>query len=113
RAPARVAVLTGRARFVGKGLDTAIATGSADVLSGGDPVVASLDAAAADDFTLWWRSASGPADPQSLRHLSAEMTGYEALDGNGGWQVVAGYGAVWFPNAAVDAWAPYRNGHWR
>jgi len=114
RIPARIAVLDGRARFVGKGLDTAIATGSANILSGSDPVAAGLDAAAADDFVAWWRSAAGQdADPPALRYVSAEMTGYEALDGNGSWETVAGYGAVWFPQTAADDWAPYRNGHWR
>jgi hypothetical protein len=114
RTPARIAVLSGRARVVGKGLDTTIATGSANLLSGSDPVVASLDGAAADDFAIWWRAAAGPdGDTQPLRYVSAAMTGYEALGGNGSWETVAGYGAVWFPSAAADAWGPYRNGHWR
>jgi Family of unknown function (DUF6600) len=111
--PARVAVLDGRARIVGKGLDAAVAAGSAAVLSGNDPVEQRSEAASADDFTLWWRAASGPADPPALRHLSAEMTGYEALDGNGSWETDPVYGDVWFPNATPADWAPYRNGHWR
>src|SRR5712691_5357358 len=114
RIPARIAVLDGRARFVGKGLDTAIATGSANLLSGSDPIAVGLDAAVADNFVAWWRSAAEhDADPPALRYVSAEMTGYEALDGNGSWETVAGYGAVWFPRTAADDWAPYRNGHWR
>src|SRR5712691_6151713 len=81
RTPARIAVLDGRARFVGKGLDTAIATGSANILSGSDPIAVGLDAAAADDFVAWWRSAAGhDADPPALRYVSAAMTGYEAID---------------------------------
>jgi hypothetical protein len=112
-APARVAVLDGRARYVGKGLDAAIAAGSAAVLSGGDPIEQRVEAAPADDFSAWWRAASGPADPQALRHVSAEMTGYEALDGNGSWEIDPVHGPVWFPNATPDDWAPYRDGHWR
>ncbi len=112
--PARIAVLDGRVRFVGKGLDTVIATGSANVLGGGDPVVASLDGAAADDFVAWWRPAGGAdADQEALRYLSAEMTGTAALDGNGSWETVDGYSAVWFPKTIPDDWAPYRDGHWR
>jgi hypothetical protein len=122
RAPARIAVLDGSARFVGPGqgptvgsaIDTAIAAGSATVVSGGAPVVASLDGAAPDDFVGWWRSAStDAADAQARRTLSPEITGYEALDGNGSWETVEGYGAVWFPTAVPDDWAPYRYGHWR
>lgn len=112
-APARVAVLDGRARFVGKGLDAPIAAGSAAVLNGGTPIEQRLEAASADDFTAWRRAAGGPAEPQALRHLSAAMTGYEALDGNGSWEADPVYGEVWFPHAAADDWAPYRNGHWR
>jgi hypothetical protein len=113
RAPARLAVFDGRARFVGNGLDTAVATGSANLLSGSDPVIASLDGAAADDFVAWWRPPGGAAaEPQALAYVSTEMTGYEALDANGSWETVAGSGAVWFPYAQ-EGWAPYRDGHWR
>src|SRR5260370_16260567 len=62
----------------------------------------------------WGGRAAGPgAAPAALHYVSAEMTGYEALDGSGSWERVAGYGAVWFPPTAADDWAPYRNGHWR
>ncbi len=40
------------------------------------------------------------------------MTGFDELDGHGDWEIVDGYGPVWFPSATQD-WAPYRNGHWR
>lgn len=119
RAPGRIAVFDGRARFVGRGpgdaaIDTTSTTGSATVLSGSAPVVASLDGAAGDDFVAWWRPPStAGADQQALRHLSSEMTGYEALDGNGRWETVDAYGAVWFPAAVPSDWAPYRYGHWR
>jgi hypothetical protein len=49
----------------------------------------------------------------ALRHVSPAMTGYEALDEHGAWEVVGGYGAVWFPNELPQDWAPYRSGHWR
>jgi hypothetical protein len=131
RAPARIAVLDGRARLVGKQpgstadtaidamMATTIATGSATVLSGGDPAVASLDGATADDFVAWWRPPNSDepsvdrADRQALRTLSPEITGLETLDANGSWKTVEGYGAVWFPATAPDGWAPYRYGHWR
>lgn len=114
--PTRIVVHDGRARFVAGGvaggLDSVITGGSTEVLRPGESSDSREDAVA-DDFTAWWRAASGPADPQALRHISAEMSGYEALDGQGSWRTVAGYGTVWFPNASADEWAPYRNGHWR
>ncbi|HEX3860601.1 MAG TPA: DUF6600 domain-containing protein [Stellaceae bacterium] len=141
--PSRVATFDGRARFVGKGSDTMIATGSAATLNGSDPVVATSggiasggaapggvasddasfhgakpDSPESDSFVAWWRSNPANAadrDPgaQALRYVSPEMTGYAALDGNGTWEDIAGYGAVWFPKAVADDWAPYRDGHWR
>ncbi|HEX3953194.1 MAG TPA: DUF6600 domain-containing protein, partial [Stellaceae bacterium] len=112
--PARVAVFDGRVRVTAKGLDTAVATGSAVELSGSDPVMARLDGARDDDFVGWWRAAAGDqTEPQALRYVSSEITGYEALDNNGTWETVSGYGAVWFPKSTPDDWAPYRYGHWR
>jgi hypothetical protein len=118
RAPVRIAVLDGSARFVGQApgttIDTTIVAGSTNVLSAGASVMASLDGAAPDDFVGWWRSAStDQADARALRNVSPEITGYEALDANGSWETVEGYGAVWFPSALPDDWAPYRYGHWR
>src|SRR5580765_1144200 len=97
RAPARIAVLGGRARFVGKRpgiasdsasdttIDTTIATGSATVLSGNGQVTSTLDGAAADDFVAWWRpphgagangagAVTGAADRQAPHILSSDIT---------------------------------------
>jgi hypothetical protein len=118
RNPARVAVLDGKARFAGSGLNRTIGSGEGLSLAGGTAAGASLiamaDSAAADAFDGWWHAAAA-TDPEApaLRHVSAEMTGYEALDAGGDWQQVAGYGAVWFPKAAGRDWAPYRFGNWR
>jgi hypothetical protein len=111
-APSMISVLDGAARFAGKGLDTTIAAGSTGIL-GGNETLEKRVAASADAFTAWWQAAGGPADPRALRHLSAGMTGYDALDGNGTWESDPVYGAVWFPNVSNGDWAPYRNGHWR
>lgn len=114
REAARLSVIDGRARFVGKEGDAAVATGSVAVLRGSDPARATPEDAPVDDFVAWWRPATGDqADPEALRHVSAEMTGYEALDAHGRWEAVDGYGAAWFPAELPDDWAPYRFGHWR
>jgi hypothetical protein len=117
-APSWIAVLDGGARFTGKGLDTAIAVGSTTELSGSDPVAAAIvdaeAAASTDTFVGWWREAAGgEVEPRSLRYVSAEMTGYEALDAHGSWESVDELGAVWFPSALPADWSPFRHGHWR
>jgi hypothetical protein len=114
RIPGRLAVLDGRARFVGKGLDQAVEAGTTAVLSGNDPVTAAIDGAAPDTIAEWWRSAvAEPADPPALQYVAAAMTGYDLLDEHGTWRNIAGIGPVWAPNTVPDDWAPYRFGHWR
>ncbi|HTT80505.1 MAG TPA: DUF6600 domain-containing protein [Stellaceae bacterium] len=115
KAPGRLAVFAGRARFIGKGGDTTVASGEAIPLGAADAVPTPLDGPAADDFVAWWRPATGAeaAASPALAHVSADMTGYAALDGSGDWQTMSGSGAVWFPRTVPSGWAPYRFGHWR
>ncbi len=49
---------------------------------------------------------------QSRRHVSPHMTGYQDLDAYGDWQTAPDYGAIWYPRAVADDWAPYRYGRW-
>jgi hypothetical protein len=65
-----------------------------------------------DDFEDWCLTRDRRADDsQAGRYVSTDMIGYEDLDANGTWQVVADYGPVWMPR--VDAtWVPYRFGRW-
>jgi hypothetical protein len=58
------------------------------------------------------REAQLAAEIARERYVSAEMTGYEDLNGYGRWQVVPDYGTVWVPTRVVAGWAPYRYGHW-
>lgn len=46
------------------------------------------------------------------QYLSADMTGYEDLNGYGDWINDGSYGRVWVPRAVPVGWAPYRTGHW-
>ncbi|HMA32696.1 MAG TPA: DUF6600 domain-containing protein, partial [Casimicrobiaceae bacterium] len=48
----------------------------------------------------------------SARYVSPEVVGYADLDHYGAWEVVGGYGNVWFPREVAVGWAPYRYGHW-
>lgn len=48
----------------------------------------------------------------SRQHVSPGMTGYADLDAYGDWATAPEYGAVWYPRAVADDWAPYRDGRW-
>jgi hypothetical protein len=107
-APGRVAVFDGEARFAGKAGNRTVTNAKAATSANDE------EAATADDFDRWWRSVDhGDAGRQALNYVSAMMTGFDALDANGEWQQVAGYGAVWFPTRVAADWAPYRFGHWQ
>src|SRR5467141_2218113 len=54
--PARIAVFEGSAQFVGSGADIVIKPGDVAMLSGVDPVTATLEQAVADAFVEWCRS---------------------------------------------------------
>ncbi|MGE0260738.1 MAG: DUF6600 domain-containing protein, partial [Alphaproteobacteria bacterium] len=112
--PARVAVPVGEARFSGKGLNTIVATGAGVLLIGGDPMTLLPGSTDEDAFAAWSREQKhDAADAPVLRHVSAEVTGHEMLDGHGVWETVAGIGDLWFPTDAPSGWMPYRFGHWR
>jgi hypothetical protein len=65
-----------------------------------------------DDFEDWCLARDRGSDSfQAARYVSPEIIGYEDLDANGSWQVVAEYGPVWLPRVRAD-WVPYRFGHW-
>ncbi len=48
----------------------------------------------------------------SSRYVSADIAGYDDLDGNGAWRDDPTYGAVWTPTTVVVGWSPYHYGHW-
>ena len=48
----------------------------------------------------------------STRYVSSETDGAGDLDQYGTWQVLAGYGPVWYPTMVSVGWAPYTFGHW-
>ena len=66
-----------------------------------------------DAFADWVaREDSRDERSASSRYVSPEMTGAEDLDRNGRWERHAEYGAIWYPQAVVADWAPYRHGRW-
>ena len=78
-------------------------------LSDYEPLMARRD----DDLDRWSRERDRRGDRSvSARYVSTEVVGYEDLDANGSWRVVANYGSVWTPNRVAAGWTPYRDGHW-
>jgi len=49
---------------------------------------------------------------QPPQYVTANMTGYEDLNGYGSWSNDPDYGEVWTPRAVVAGWEPYRTGRW-
>ena len=65
-----------------------------------------------DEFEDWCLTRDRRTDTlQSARYVSPAMIGYQDLDANGSWQVVADYGPVWVPRVRAE-WVPYRFGRW-
>ncbi len=66
-----------------------------------------------DSFDSWAADRDRREDRAGTgNYVSQEMTGYEDLNANGQWNVVAAYGPVWTPVGVPPGWAPYRYGHW-
>ncbi len=66
-----------------------------------------------DGFDTWSASRDRRYEKsRSATYVSRQMVGYADLDEYGTWQTVPEYGAVWYPSAVSDDWAPYRDGYW-
>jgi hypothetical protein len=115
RARLRVWVLEGQARVSFNQQD--ISLGPQQQVQVDAAVASELAASASEDHASFHEFANGRDKRSeislSLQHVVAEMTGAEALDGQGNWRDEAGYGAVWFPHTLPTDWAPYRFGRWR
>lgn len=67
----------------------------------------------ADAFDRWVAGReSGTYAATARRYVSPHMTGYQDLDLWGDWRSAPEYGAIWYPRAVADDWAPYRHGRW-
>lgn len=66
-----------------------------------------------DEFARW-AAERNRAEDQSIaaRHVPRGVVGYAELDQHGQWSQDPDLGAVWYPQVAVQDWAPYRYGHW-
>ncbi|HML15515.1 MAG TPA: DUF6600 domain-containing protein [Bryobacteraceae bacterium] len=93
---------------------TRVPLGTQVVASGTDnPALDSHPAPPTDQFDAWCMDRDNREDAAvSARYVSRDIPGYADLDQYGTWQVIAPYGAVWFPANMPADWAPYRYGHW-
>ena len=109
----RVAVVDGRARFVGGTVDIGVNAGQAASISGTQTLTASLEKFAPDAFAEWCRTRAYHEHRLATPYyVSPRMTGYEELDEYGAWRSVPEYGQVWYPRGLPAGWSPYTNGYW-
>jgi FecR protein len=104
----------GRGEATGGGYSYTVLAGQDATFTGTDQLdheIAQLPRS--DDFDDWAFQRDMQEDhADSSNYISAEMTGYEDLDGYGHWHYAPDYGPVWTPVGIAPGWAPYRFGHW-
>jgi len=112
----RSSVVTRRGQTQVTGGQTAFQVGprqAADVPASGADAYQITSAPAPDSWDLWVAERDGQEERSvSTRYVSSEMDGADDLVQYGRWEVVAGYGPVWFPTVVAVGWAPYTFGHW-
>jgi len=110
-----IAVRSGQGEVSGAGAAYSVYANEYDVFSGTDQLTenAQPDSAAEDSFDAWSRGRDSRWDhSESARYVSADVVGYQDLDGQGAWESTPDYGNVWFPRGVEADWAPYHDGHW-
>jgi hypothetical protein len=108
----QIVVLEGEARIEEPRASLDIQPGESAVI-GGDPVSFTLVEASTTPFDDWsLMRERREIVSQSAQYVSPEVTGYEDLDRSGQWRTSPSHGAVWYPTAVPEGWAPYRYGHW-
>ncbi len=108
----QIVVLEGEARINEPRASLDIQPGESAVI-GGDPVSFTLIEASTTPFDDWsLMRERREIVSESAQYVSPEVTGYEDLDRNGDWRTSPSHGAVWYPTAVPEGWAPYRYGHW-
>jgi len=105
-----VSVLLGVASVDGGGTALTLRAGKRAVVQG-DQV--STGQAQRDRFDDWVMARDQrDQNSQSLRYVTADVTGYEELDQYGSWRESDEYGPLWSPRSVPLGWAPYRDGRW-
>jgi len=105
-----VTMLAGTGRVDGAGTSMSLRAGKRLEVRGDDLFTGVAQRTQFDD----WVQARDRRDDnsQSLRYVTADMTGYEELDQHGSWREDPDYGPLWAPRGVASDWAPYRDGRW-
>jgi hypothetical protein len=111
----KVTVWAGQARVTAAGSSFDVdAHKTATVHGDSTPTYDITDAGAPDPFDQWSQAQDAREDRPSAssRYVAADIGGLPDLDDNGSWASDPAYGAVWYPSAVAEGWAPYHFGHW-
>ncbi len=108
-----VATRSGSAEVYGEDTAYSIASGQRYAFTGTRLEAARYSPPPSDAFDAWVQTQEQRyARSISARYVAPDVVGYEDLDDQGTWRVVAEYGNVWIPRSVPANWAPYRYGHW-
>ncbi|MCL1961674.1 MAG: hypothetical protein FWG56_07885 [Desulfovibrionaceae bacterium] len=111
----RVAVRAGAATVYGEaGQSVPVIDGQQATFSGRTLAMVRRGPVDLPDTLDQWAAARDAQEDQSVsaNYVSRDMPGYQMLDSYGQWDQDPTYGPVWYPTAAADDWAPYRDGNW-
>ncbi len=110
----RITAIRGEGQVTAAGQTYTVRAGERGEFNGADNVTYLIAAAPApDDFDRWSNDRDMRDDNSvSAHYVSREVPGYSDLDENGTWNEEPDYGAVWYPSAVDEGWAPYSYGSW-
>jgi len=105
-------VFSGRVQVLGTDENIILNGGQETDIDFGSQRVLSLSELSHDWFDDWFDARErSTTQAEAMRYVSPEMTGVEALAGQGNWSDDVSYGPIWYPTVAVG-WVPYRYGRW-
>ena len=114
--PGNTAVITraGNAQVTGGQASFDVRSGQMADMPASGPNAYHISRAPPSDSWDEWVSERDVQENQtdSVRYVSSETDGAADLDQYGTWQVLAGYGPVWYPSVVAVGWAPYTFGNW-
>lgn len=105
-----ISVLAGAASVDGGGTALTLRAGKRAVVQGEQVSTGQAQRDRFDDWVL--ARDKRDENSQSLRYVTADVTGYEELDQYGSWRESEDYGPLWSPRSVPVGWAPYRDGRW-
>ena len=116
RSDGTVTIVTrsGNAQVTGGVTSFQVYSGQAADIPGSNAAAYKITAAPPSDQWDAWVAGrnSMQSGAASTAYVSSQMEGVSDLDEYGTWNVVAGYGPVWFPAVVPVGWAPYTLGTW-